>query len=255
MPEGDRLHLLRLCIAGVAHGRDEASCDILRPLVRHQDGSIATLVADTVGAYKTEPRFVPKLLVDALESDRHAVVEAALRFVLGSQDDVRREAVLKALHTVFEGRDEPLKFQACLPLMRDFHDAAAWAYVIEQTQTADGNRIRTALNWIGDTKNNGHPADAQLLKTFDRFLAATLADQRRVATQALGAFSGKAVVRRLIALLADSDQTVARQAEESLLAQPDKRLVQQLLKEAAAKSPAAFIRTRADALLTKTGQP
>ena len=72
MPEGDRLHLLRLCIAGVAHGRDDASCDILLPLVRHQDVRIATLAAETVGAYKTEPRFVPRLLVDALASERQA---------------------------------------------------------------------------------------------------------------------------------------------------------------------------------------
>src|SRR5206468_1205775 len=83
MPAGDRLHLLRLCIAGVAHGRDDASCELLRPLIRHQDVQIATLVTETTGAYKADARFVPQLLVDALANDRAPVVEAALRFVVG----------------------------------------------------------------------------------------------------------------------------------------------------------------------------
>src|SRR5438067_7213129 len=93
MPEGDRLHLLRLCIAGVAHGHDDVSCDILRPLVQHNDVRIAALVTETVGAYKTNGQFVPQLLVDALASPRREVIEIALRFVVGCQDIKRRESV------------------------------------------------------------------------------------------------------------------------------------------------------------------
>jgi len=139
MPEGDRLHLLRLCIAGVAHGRDNASCDILLPLVRHQDVRIATLAAETVGAYKTEPRFVPRLLVDALASERQPVVEVALRFVVECQDPKRRDQVRQALRTIFDRREEALKFQACLPLMREFRDPDAWTYVLAQTASADAS--------------------------------------------------------------------------------------------------------------------
>src|SRR6478672_11659913 len=133
MPEGDRLHLLRLCIAGVAHGHDDASCDILRPLVRHDDERLAVLVTETVGAYKTSGQFVPELLVDALASRRTPVVEVALRFVIDCRDEKRRESVDKRLRAIFEAGDEPLKFQACLPLARDFHDADAWIYILDQT--------------------------------------------------------------------------------------------------------------------------
>src|SRR6185369_350171 len=72
MPEGDRLHFVRLCIAGVAHGHDDASCDLLRPLIRNADARIGMLVAETAGAYKTEPKFVPQLLVDAIIDQRPA---------------------------------------------------------------------------------------------------------------------------------------------------------------------------------------
>lgn len=229
MPEGDRLHLLRLCIAGVAHGRNDESCELLRPLVRHDDMRIVTLVTETVGAYKTEPQFVPQLLVDALASDRQPVVESALRFVLGGRDEKRRAAIRSALHAIFERGEKPLKFQACLPLIRDFQDPDAWIYVLEQTKSDDANRVRTALNWIGDTKNCGQPPDARLLARLQAALADKATDQRRAAVQVLGTFAGTQVIQPLLPLLADSDDQVARHAHAALLAQPDRELVQRLL--------------------------
>jgi len=249
MPEGDRLHLVRLCIAGVAHGRDEASCDLLRPLVQHQDIRIATLVTETVGAYKTEPRFVPQLLVDALASERPSVVEAALRFVLGGQDEKRRPTVKAALRAVFEKDAEPLKFQACLPLVRDFYDSDAWLYVLAQTKSSDANRVRTALNWIGDTKTCGRSPDAKFLGDLEPFLKAREMEQRRAAIQVLGTFSGEQVIRKLIALLPDSG--VAAQADASLLAQSDRELVKRLLSDALIVDRDPLIRVRAQALLDK----
>jgi hypothetical protein len=251
MPEGDRLHLLRLCIAGVAHGRDDASCDLLRPLVRHKDVRIATLATETVGAYKTEPRFVPRLLVDALASERQAVVEVALRFVVECQDPKRRDHVRQALRIIFDDREEPLKFQACLPLMREFRDPDAWTYVLAQTTSADASRVRTAFNWIGDTKNCGLPPDAKLMRQLAPFLEAKNPDLRRAATAVLAAFTGEQVIRRLILLLADSDASVARQADAGLLSQPDRKLVARLLNEAATQSSQTVVRSRAAELLAK----
>jgi hypothetical protein len=165
MPEGDRLHLLRLCIAGVAHGRDDASCDLLRPLIRQADVRIATLVTETAGAYRMDAAFLPLLMIDALKNDKKPVVEAALRFVAGCQDQKRREALHGALREVFQKRDESLKFQASLPLLRDFDDADAIAYVTQQTTAGDADRARTALNWISDTKRSkSHKAETQAHK-------------------------------------------------------------------------------------------
>src|SRR5262249_30995642 len=162
------------------------SCDLLRPLVLLSDIRIATLVVETAGAYKTEPKYVPQVLVDALTDKRQAVAEAALRFVLGAQDTNRQIAVLAALKQVFDGRDEALKFQACLPLIRDYRDADAWLYVVQQTASKDANRARTAFNWIGDTKNCGENADSRFVERFASHLSSPLADQRRAAVQALG---------------------------------------------------------------------
>lgn len=252
MPEGDRLHLLRLCIAGVAHGRDETSCDLLRPLVKHADPKVAALVTETVGAYKIERTFVPQLMIDALQDERSTVVEASLRFILGSDDPKRRESLRSALRQLLEKGEEPLKFQACLPLMRDYNDADAWLYVLEQANGGDSNRLRTAINWIADTKNSGQPPAAKLTENL-RFLAASdNAETRRAAALALAAFAGEDTVRWLFVLFGDQESSVSRQAEASLLAQPDHHLVRRLLNESTTTT--SFSESRLRPLLTKLKQ-
>lgn len=252
MPEGDRLHLVRLCIAGVAHGRDEASCELLRPLVRSDDVRIATLVTETVGAYKKEQQFLPSPLVDALDDGRPPVTEAALRFVLGCEDAERRPQVHAALRRIFERGPEPTKFQACLPLMRDFADAAAWSYVIEHAGSNDSGRVRTTLNWIGDTKRVTTPPAADLLSRIDELMKAN-AGQRRATVLALGKFGGRPTIERLIALTADSDENVVREAEACLASQPERALVTQMLKEAAAGQEPR-LQSKARQLLDKIGR-
>lgn len=232
MPQGDRLHLLRLCLAGVAHGRDAGSCDLLRALIEHDDARVAVLAAETVGAYKTDASFFPTILIDALNSKRPAVVEAAMRFATGCSDERQREALRASLRNIFEKQSEALKFQACLPLTRDFHDSSAWIYVLEQTQSKDANRARTACNWVGDTGTRGQPAPAGLAQALTPLLKSPSADLRRWTVQSLGSYSGEQVVRSLIPLLADDDDQVVRQVGASLRQQPDQNLVKRLVQAA-----------------------
>jgi hypothetical protein len=208
------------------------------------------LVVETAGAYKTESKFVPQLLVDAITDERPSVAEAALRFVLGAQDANRRSGVLTALQQVFNSRDESLKFQACLPLIRDYHDSDAWLYVVQQTARKDANRARTAFNWIGDTKNCGQEAEPRFLERLTTSLPAAPVEQRRAGAQVMGTFVGRDVVLRLIAMLGDGDATVSQQANACLLAQPDKQLVAQLLESALTKSDDKLVHSRVKDLMS-----
>lgn len=232
MAQGDRLHLLRLCLAGVAHGRDATSCEVLRPLIEHDDVQVAILAAETVGAYKTDASFFPTILIDALNSERPGVAEAAMRFAAGSSDEKQRDELRASLERIFRKQGEALKFQACLPLIRDFHDPSAWIYVLEQTQSKDANRARTACNWVGDTSVRGQPAPSGLAQALAPLLKSPSADLRRWTVQSLGSYSGEQVVRSLIPLLADDDDNVVRQVGASLRQQPDQRLVKRLVQAA-----------------------
>ena len=253
LPEGDQLHVLRLCLAGVAHGAHGPACELLRPLVHHPDVRAATLVVETVGAYKQPPQFVPGLMVEALASPRPVVVEVALRFLVGSGDAPHHAARYEALKALRRHPDPSLRFQACLPLIRDFHDAEAWGYVIAQTASADAGRVRTAWNWIGDTRAARRVPSADLLQTFDRFLKEGAPAQRRAATQALSTYAGPAVVERLAQLLIDRDPSVAQCAEARLRMLAQEASVRQQLATLAREHPDLGTRQRVQALVP--GQP
>ena len=93
---------------------------------------------------------------------------------------------------------------------------------------------------------------APLLKHLDRLLQAQ-PGQRRAAILALGKFAGPEVVSRLIPLVADADDTISREADACLCAQPDRELVKRLL-AAAASSSNQPLQIRAGALLAKIGK-
>jgi hypothetical protein len=168
MPQGDRLHLLRLCLAGVAHGHNSASCDLLRPLVEHDDARIAVLATETIGEYKTDALFFPALLVDALHSEQPAVVETALRFAAVARIRAAR-LVQQALRSILK-QAEPLslgcRHRSCATSTIQPH----WLYVLEQTQSKDSGRARTAYNWIGDSSGRGQTASAALVEKLSPLL-------------------------------------------------------------------------------------
>lgn len=254
-PAGDQLHLLRLCLAGVAHGGDEHACDLLRPLVRHPDRRVATLVVETVGAYKHPPTFLPRLLIDALESERTEVIEAALRFLSDSQPASHRAALWQALKALRQHAEEGLRFQACLPLVRVFHDAQAWSDVIAQTASADRARARTAWNWIGDTRPARQPPSEELLDVLDRFLARGTPAQRRAAAQALGLYEGPAVIERLAGLLADGDLAVVAQVQRALQLRIPQEKVQEQLSILADRHPSPQVRQQLRAMMPSLHPP
>src|SRR5438046_1732576 len=58
LPEGkDKLRVAQICIAAVARGRDEGSCDLFRPLLKHSDERVALFVTSTFGQYSAERTF------------------------------------------------------------------------------------------------------------------------------------------------------------------------------------------------------
>ena len=162
-PEGRKLHHLRLCVAGLAKGANEPSCEHLRKLVASQDSRIARFITETIGSYKSDGQFFPPLLLDALASERDDVASVAIRWIGKCQSSSRTSEIHKALRTIFERRDEALKFQACLPLIQEFDDADAWLYLIDETRSKAPLRSAAALSSLADAKHSGREASTELL--------------------------------------------------------------------------------------------
>jgi len=250
-PDGPKLHLLRLCVAGVAKGGHEASCDLLRPLVADKDIRIARFVTETTGSYKADDEFFPQLLVNALASDRDEVVQVAIRWTQNCRQSPRADEVRRAMRSIFDQRDEALKFQVCVPLIQEFDDPQAWVFLIEQTQSKTPLRSASALSSLADAKHSGREPSAELLERLAGPLASPTLALRWGATKALGTHAGQTVIERLIPLLADAEQSVRDEAARCLVKQTDKSLLGAQLAAAAAEHASEQVRGRAAALLKK----
>ncbi|MCI0361170.1 MAG: HEAT repeat domain-containing protein [Planctomycetaceae bacterium] len=244
-PQGPKLHLLRLCVAGVAKGGNEASCDLLRPLVASQDVRIAKFVTETTGSYKADEQFFPQLLLDALASDRDEVVEVAIRWTQHCHKSPRAGDARRAMRSIFERRSETLKFQVCLPLIQEFDDPQAWAFLIEQAESKTPLRSASALSSLADLKYSGRQASETLLEKLAGHLSSPTLAVRWGATKALGTHAGPAVIERLIPLLADSEQSVREEAARCLLKQSNAKLVREQLSTAAREHPNQRVREHA----------
>ena len=157
------------------------------------------------------------------------------------------DAVAKGLE--LEGDDEKLKFEACFPLMRDFHDPRALSYLLAQVGSSDWKRAKTAIYWVGDASNSGKPVTPEILEKVGPLLESRDADRRRAAVHAVGTWRGAEVVKRLIPVLADENAIVAREAAWRLSKQADRKALKKLLAEAAEKNESEKVRAKAAEIL------
>jgi HEAT repeat protein len=220
-PEGSHLHALRLCIAGVAKGGGDSGCDRLRPLVANKDARIARFVTETVGSYKADDKFYPRVLLDALADPRDEVVEVALRWTRDCPKSPRADEVRRALATIFAQRDDALKFQATMPLIHDFDAPEAWVHLIRETQSKAPLRAASALSSLADAKFTGRQASDELITQLRPLLDSPTLSLRWGATKALGTHAGENVVELLVPLLGDKQQSVVEEASRGLLKQPE----------------------------------
>lgn len=242
---------LRPCLKRIA-ALDDRWCSELRPLLKHEDPQVPVFVIHAIGAARPTDVF-PALLLEALESERSEIAEAALSWTLNCADKERRPELHERLRKLLAHPHEPLRFQACWPLIHDFQDADALAYVLTQVGAEDTARARTALGWLGDECHRGQQATPQILEAVSPLLESPDFHLRRDAARALAVFQGEEVVRRLIPLLADEQAALASWASEMLVSEPERELKLKLLAEAAEKHENAAIRTAAEQLLA--GKP
>jgi len=191
---------------------------------------VSVFVVRSIGAGR-DNRFFPTLLIDALCSERAEVVEEAIKWSPDCWDSAKADLVHRCLKTIFAGQNENLKFQACFALMHGYGDRDAVAYLLSQTQSENRARAERAIGWIGDACNWGKPASPDLLQSLVPLLESKDDALRRAAADALGTYSGDAVITNLIRMLGDRVQIISSEARQNLLDQRDKAMVKRLLSE------------------------
>jgi hypothetical protein len=249
-PRGRKRMILAHCAEQIAKSGKDKYGRPLMPLLKHPQTSVAVWVTRTFGSHSGN-RYFPSLLIEALKSDRELVVDTAISWAPNCWDASRAKEVRKLLARIFDGENERLKFHACFPLMHDYQDKRAIAYLLSQAASGDRDRALRAIGWLGDSCNSGRPARPELLKKLVPLLTSADAALRRAAAEALGTYSGEAVVKSLIPLLGDKTAIIASEVSRALLNQRDKAMLKRRLSAAAQDSPNEAVRQRAKQLLAK----
>lgn len=256
-PDGGKVHLTRLCIAGVAKGGAEEPCAVLRPLLDHKDSRVAKLVVETVGSYKPAD-FFPQLLVDAIVADRDEVAEVGVRWCQNCGGLSRSDAIERALRQLFENRGESLRFQSSLALSQEFDAPDAWLFLIEQTQSKEPLRAASAQSRLAGLPYSGKPASEDLVASLNPLLDSPKLSLRWGAVKVLGTHAGENVIEHLIPLIVDKEQSVADEASRGILKQKDAARARELLDFLAKSHAEAAVRDKAATLLaqlTKQSSP
>jgi HEAT repeat protein len=249
-PEGSKVHLTRLCLAGVAKGGAEQPCELLRPLLDHKDPRVAKLAVETVGSYR-QPDFFPQLLVDAIQVENDEVAEVAVRWCQRCGGLSRSEAIRDALRQVFTGRNDSLRFQSSLPLSQEFDDPRAWLYLIEQTQSKEPLRAASAQSRLAGLSPSGKLASDELLAALRPLLGSDKLPMRWGAVKVIGTHAGENVVLVLLPLIADKEQSIADEASRGIMKQKDAVLARQLLASAVRDHSSEAVRAKAAILLAQ----
>jgi len=232
-------------IRALAKSGDDRYSKLLMPLLDHPEPRIATLVVKAMGQ-GSDHHYFPPLLLKALKSKRPEVVAQAIKCAPDCYDEKREPELQKLLRKIFEGENEPLKFEACFALMHEFNDQEAIAYILDQTQSEDPERARRAIAWLGDSCNaRRRPVYPELLKKVVPYLSSEDPWLRREAVDTLAIYQGEVVVRYLIAALGDTDKAVRSDARIGLVSdQRDREMVRRLLHKALVTTEERVVRNR-----------
>ena len=248
-PKGQR-KLLSHCLSAIAKSGNDQITDQLTPLLKHEDEEIAVWVTRTVGSHSGN-RYFPRMLLEALKSDRERVVDTALSWTPNCWDRNKSSEVKRLVTAVFGGDNQRLKFHACFPMMHSYGDRRAIDYLLSQTKSPDKARAGRAISWIGDSCNSGKKVFPKLLEHLVPLLTSKDKALRRRAADALGTYQGPEVVDALLPLLGDQEDIIQRETSRNLLDQRDKTMLKVRLTDAATNAKSKAGRENAKELLSK----
>lgn len=245
---GQRGQLVLHMLMALGRSGDDRYSELLMPLLEHPDVTVAVTVVRGLGAGRNN-RYIPPLLLKALESPRIEIAKKAIGFSCNLWGRKRVKEVRAALVRHFQGDNEELKFQASFALMHDRGDPEATAYILSQTQSPDRQRARRAIGWIGDSCNSGKPLYPELLDALTPYLKSDDVELRRCAAEALCTYAGQQMVWLVVPSLNDPDSVVSSRVFSKLRHHPHKQLVISALWAYRHGSPESPLRCKIDELL------
>jgi hypothetical protein len=254
-PYGDRRKVIRAAIQAVLQSNNDQVISRLAPLVKYADDDIPRLLVDELTSRRMEDfAFMPDLYFEALTCRHHKVVDEALSWATENHNAAKAPGLRAALRQVFMGTDKELKFQACFPLMYEFHDREAIAYLVEQARNPDPDRARCAVVWLGDVCNNRWPPEPGVVEAIKGHVDAADPVMQGAAIRSMGTYPGHDTVDVLVNVVLGADPAKIEQVHfdlrhRMLPGHPDFEMLQRRLTEVRDTANDADVKQRCQALL------
>lgn len=233
-----RTEILRQCLMTLVRANKPQYVELLKKYLKHPNAQVALLVTEAAGqatGWSNENSTPPTVLMAAMLCGREEVVGSALQFVEGVTQKQYRTEIKQTLLALFGGKNENLKFQAALPLMRQFKYPEAADYVLEQAKGTDMARRYNALSALTAEPPRKSSPSKKFAETIFPLLKNDDPNTRHMASMAVSSYAGEDVIRALLPLLCDKENFVSNQVTGRLLEQPDKKLLRRILQETAEK--------------------
>jgi HEAT repeat protein len=282
LPAGGKQQILREMIVALCRTRDDRYLNDLRPLLEHTNSRVSTFVVQSISAGiarlggtmisstsrvvavnrtlattgdNDSPPYLPRLLLEALDSKRSDVQLAAVSAVPRRIPDELRDELRQRLTALRESDNATIKLRVCRPLIALYDDEGALDYVLEQALDAN-NRSRQfeAIGLLVSPEPPSKPIPKKMLETMQTLLKQTsLAHGRATVVSVLGGYAGEDIIAALVPLLVDNYQPVQQIAAQRLTQQPDKKALRKALEAAAGDQGNSQLKRQAEQILEQMG--
>ncbi|MBC7852484.1 MAG: HEAT repeat domain-containing protein, partial [Pirellulaceae bacterium] len=239
VPAGQGKKVLAACLERIVTAGKESLCNELIPVLQ-ADERTAHFATENIGSHR-DSYFFPAFLLEALRSKHSCVALEAINWTPHCWDKIKDQLVRKELLLLFNGKDEDVKFNACFPLMHNYHDQDAIRYLVSQADSTDRARKIRAIAWLGDSCNSNQPLTLEIKNAMVPYLSSLDKDLRREAADSIGVYRGEGVIDYLIGFLNDPENIIAQEATTNLMRQKETTVILQRLK---AQLPDAPEKTR-----------
>ncbi len=120
--------------------------------------------------YGRRNSYYPQLFLDLLDDENADLVSYIIEVSSGCWDEYLCPKVKTKLLQIFHGNDDSLKFKAAFALMHDYEYPLAYEYLMHEVDLNRHDRRYTAISWLGDASNYGHPMSDTLNLVLRKYL-------------------------------------------------------------------------------------
>lgn len=166
--------------------------------------------------------YYPQLFLDLLDHENAAIVSHIIEVSSNCWDEYMCPKVKSKLLQIFHGNDDSLKFKAAFALMHDYEYPLAYEYLMHEVDLNRHDRRYTAISWLGDASNYGHPMSDTLNLVLRKYLYSSDKTIQRATLETYLTYNSPNVIVALIPFVDYELEFVSKNIVKKILTYEDR---------------------------------